>query len=234
MTNNIPNIKFFAFSILVSLVLSACTLEFNTAIQPDGSGELKVEFGLGPEEQVEAQSTAGSLENLCTSAQAFVRLPPGAQTYIEQRGEEIWCGVVAPFTDLNELTALLFDQPGVEVNQITFLEDRLIFDVTMDLSRRLEVGGEKYKAPEVTWEVTVPGTLVGHNADSFEGNTLAWVVRRGELRTMRAESVSSIPTGFFGTGLPVPLITLVSLPCLCLVVLISGGVVLFRRRRKTA
>ena len=58
MTKNIPNIKFFAFSILVSLVLSACTLEFNTTIQPDGSGELKVEFGLGPEEQVEAQSTA--------------------------------------------------------------------------------------------------------------------------------------------------------------------------------
>ena len=108
----------------------------------------------------------------------------------------------------------------------------MIFDVTVDISRKLEIQDQKYKAPDVAWQLTVPGTLVGHNADTFDGNTLTWVVRRGELRTMRAESVLSVPGSFFGTGLPISFITLVSLPCLCLVVLITGAVALFRRRRR--
>ena len=153
MTNFNPKPISLALSIIAALVLSACTLQFNTTIQENGSGELRVEFGLRPDEQAEAQSTVGSLDDLCALAQSLVRLPPGATTYVEQRGDERWCGTLTQFADLNELASLLIDQPGVLVNQITSLEDRFIFDVTVDLSRKLEIREQKYKAPDVVWQV---------------------------------------------------------------------------------
>ena len=89
-----------------------------------------------------------------------------------------------------------------------------------ELARDLEVLGEEFPAPDVVWHLTVPGTLVGHNADNFEGNTLTWIVQKGELRNMRAESVRELPGNLLGTDLPVSVLTLVSLPCLCLFVLV--------------
>ena len=232
MKNKANKLKFPGLLFLISLGVSACTLQFNTFVETDGSGELRAEFGLRPDEQTELEAIAPSLDSLCATPQAWVRLPPESQTYMEQRGEESWCGTIFPFADLNNLVALLVNQPGISVNQIVFLEDRFIFDVTIDLSRKLEIQDQKYVAPDVVWQLTVPGTLVGHNADTFEGNTLTWIVRRGELRTFRAESVLSLPSSFLGTGLPTSLITLIGLPCLCLLVLVGAGFAWWRMRKK--
>ncbi len=234
MNNNFRKLKYLGLLFLVTLGISACTIQFTTIVQPDGSGELRVEFGLRPDEQAELESIATSLDSLCTAPQDWVRVPSGSKTYVAQRGEEQWCGTSLPFANLNDLQALLVDQPGVLVNQIVFLEDRFIFDVTINVSRKLEIQGQKYVAPDVVWQLTVPGTLVGHNADTFEDNTLTWIVRRGELRTLRAESVLSIPSSLFGTGLPTSFITLIGLPCLCLLGLAGAGFAWWRLRKRKA
>lgn len=70
--------------------------------------------------------------------------------------------------------------------------------------------------------VSLPGTIVSHNADSVNGNTLTWAIDfDDEGRTLQA--VSDIG----GSGSSVPILGVVAL-----VAAVVLGVVLFLRRRR--
>ena len=227
--------KIIAIFFILGLALPACTIQITTTVQPDGSGELRTEIGISPEDQAELLEFGSSAEEFCNQTIAEDGdFPPGATTRVEVRGEDTWCVLAIPFASLDEYTRILTDEgEGITVNQLSLTENQFIYDLTLDLtSDESGFEGEEYFPLELLWQVEMPGQVGGNNADLVQGNTLIWVLEEGTLRTLRAESsLGRVPLG--GAGIPRLVIFLVAIACLCLLGLaLMGGLVFWLIRRR--
>ncbi len=141
-----------------------------------------------------------------------------------------------PFDNLDTLRGVLTPaSSAVAVNTLSLADERLIFDISLDLTRRAEIEGIKLTPLTISWVLEVPGQLTGHNADQVDGNTLTWEIEPGVFRTLRAESDlggGGAPAG----GLRGLAMRALAYTCLCGLGLgaLVGGVGYFLRRRKRA
>ncbi len=222
--------------ILAALALSACSLDVRNTIAPDGSGELIVEIGPEAGELDQLAALNLTLEQACNPAiSASLSLPPQTVYRLESPGEAPRCILSIPFVDLESLRGVLTSSlSSITVNVLSLSDERFIYDISMDLTRRPEIQELALPQTRVTWQLTPPGQLAGHNADRVDGDTLIWEVGPGEFRTLRAESTfgGGIPEG----GLRGLALRVFGYACLCGLgfAAFAGGAWYFVRRRKPA
>lgn len=212
--------------LLTALLLSSCTIQFNTTIEKDGSGSVAVEIGFS-ETDIEMldEFDGGTPEDFCEDMEdEGADIPEGATFEIEERGDEIWCVFTTPFDDIDELKDI-YEEMGMTVNELELVDGELIYDIDVDMS---DAGTDDLGIPgiDLLWVVTVPGSVGENNADSEDGKTLTWDLEDGGVINVNAESSSgglnSIWWWVIGIGLA----------CLCLLVLVGGGAGIFFYMRK--
>ena len=181
-------------------LLAAChKLDATTAIEPDGSGELRMEVGFSAEERATMENQNNNPQDFCNAAQ-----PPENVTVIEeQRGDETWCINIAAFGNLDDLRSMYEQRKGITINRLEISDGMFYYDITVDMSSE---DSSFSVLKEMTWSVVLPGTPVAHNADRADGNTLTWTpTPKSGIVNLLAESEA--PQGTFnfppcGSALP--------------------------------
>jgi hypothetical protein len=214
-------------SIMV-IFLTACNVRIATTIEESGAGQYGFEMGFTPGDQDALEDLDSSPEQFCQEMQTGGDLPPGASLTVEQRDEDIYCVMTQPFTSLTELRSLYSEGSGITVNALDIADNTLTYDIDMVMNEDDTTGAGFV---DMAWQVTVPGTVSKHNADSVNGNTLTWVLVPGESRNIHVES----SVGGLLDGNSIFYIVSVLCSCLCCLVLLAaagGGVYWFRQRSK--
>lgn len=224
-----------AGGILLAFLLGGCTIEYDTTIKGDQSGTVTEAIGLTQDEmnylnnQSSGSNTSGT-NGICAKlfSASSSSLPSNAVTRQEQKGNETWCYVDIKFANLDELKSF-YDDQNVTVNRLEVANDTFYYDVSISTSD--ESGLSNYPL-QMTWKVTMPGTVQSNNADSKSGSTLNWDMTNSTgMLNMQAESTlgSAINWIWWLVG---------GLFCLCLVVVVIVVVVvlvvLIRKKNKAS
>lgn len=217
---------FVAGIVLLAFVLAGCSMEYDTTIRSDSSGQMILSIGFTADE-MEMMSATTNSASFCQDmwADENTSFPPNTVIRQEQRGTETWCIAEMPFSDLQQLRSIYVNQ-GVTVNRLEVVDNILYYDLSLDLSDAGGLGS----SIQFAWRVTLPGRITSHNAQSVDGNTLIWNPRVGSLNRLQAESsVGMADWVWWLIG---------GLVCLCLiVVIVGGGIGLFfylRNKKKSA
>jgi hypothetical protein len=170
------------------LFLSGCNVNIATIVNPNGSGEVKTIYKLSKEDQKtftqSGLADAGKLcEGMATLSESF---PNQGTIKQEKHGSETWCVISQVFRSLEEMTPELSTQ-GFTVNTASMANGRFTFDAVMNTgvsSSDLNLG----MPIRLTFELTLPGKVIGHNADKVKNYTLIWELALGEDNMIYAES----------------------------------------------
>jgi len=224
-----PKTLLFALFILSALLLSACNINFITEFNNDGSGSYTQEIGLPSEELA---SFGMSADEFCD--EMAEDMPDGMSIRKETRNEkETWCIFESQFVSIDELKKL-YSETDTRINQIAIEDNKLIYDVVLDMS------GDDAGAMGITinanWTVKMPGKVIEHNATEQNGNTLVWKLAVGRENNIRA--VSEIGSGVsidLGDNWIINIVGGGLFLCLCCFVpLVIAGVAIFLIRKKKA
>jgi len=168
---------------LLMLVLVACDgtvagMEIKTNIRLDGSATTELNVGFLPSEDEESDDDAVDCGGVDGES------PPGTTVIRQQRGDEIWCVTTVPTNSVRELNDLFadFGEEIISIDCMHFVVTLFVYNADLftgaDLSDPGE-GGDGY----ILWEVTIPGEINSHNAQTQEGNTLSWVWSESSILT---------------------------------------------------
>ncbi len=222
-----------------ALLLAACTIQINTTVQSSGAGELRTEMGFNQADQEALSGIGASPEEFCADMQSEENLAEDVPVTVEERGDEVWCVVTVPFTNLDELRELYAGMGGITVNRLEMSGDQFFYDVDVEFAAE-EAEGMGALELSYHWQVTMPGAVAFHNAQQADGRTLTWEVGLGE--TINAMASSSLGGGGAGllpdaSGLgPIEwiLIGLAAFFCCGLLVVVVAVVVYFVMRGRKA
>jgi LppM domain len=150
----------------------------------------------------------------------------------EKHGSETWCVMSQSFNSLDEMRTNLNTQ-GLSINTLSMENGLFIFDATMNIgedSDEINVG----MSFAFTFELTLPGKAIRHNADKVDSYTLVWETGVGQVKQMHAESSLEGRSTDWLTLIQKPIVVL---PCigviiLVLVILIIGELGRGTRQRK--
>lgn len=163
--------------VLLALLASACTFQFSTTVNEDGTGKFVTEFGLTTDEISQLEAFGGeSFDDLCTEDEFASDGPEGATVVQEERGDEIWCVATLPFNDLSGLEEAYRDM-DVQINTLSMTEDEFVYDVTFNMGgEEGDLGALAAMGVELNmyWQVVTPGRVTEHNADEVDGDVLTW------------------------------------------------------------
>ncbi|MBN2387645.1 MAG: hypothetical protein JXB85_11550 [Anaerolineales bacterium] len=193
------------------LLLSGCSMAYNTEVNADGSGEFGLSLVYTEMEARELAEMADMpVDGLCQALSFESDLPANATIREEQRGNETWCTIAMPFADLDELDRWYSDV-GVEVNRLEIIDDRFYFDADVDMSGADEIGFMF----EAVFTLTLPGSAGANNATRQEGRTLIWELDTTRGNNLYAESaLGTFPWVYWLLGI---------MACLCLLVVVLGA-----------
>jgi hypothetical protein len=164
--------------VVLALLGSACTFQFTTTVNEDGTGKFVTEMGMTSDEMSQLEAFGGeSFDDICTVEEFGPTDTEGVTVEQEQRGDEIWCVATIPFNDLSGLVDS-YGEMDVQVNELSMTDDEFVYDVTFgfgddpdtDLSSLAAMGVEF----NLIWEVVTPGSVTEHNADEVNGDVLTW------------------------------------------------------------
>lgn len=166
-----------------TLLLGGCKFQASTQVQGNGRGELRSEVGFTAEERQNLEQQNPNSQDFCnTSGQSS----PGVTVSEERRGDETWCITTAGFKDLEQLRSLYLQKKGISVNRLEIAAGRFYYDIDIDTSSQ-DSNFSAFSA--ITWELTLPGAPLQHNATQADGRTLTWVISpRSGLAHLQAES----------------------------------------------
>lgn len=194
-------------ALLLAVVLSACKIEtnFGAEINADGSGVVILEAGMDDEAQgFFMEGIDDPFEDRACSDL------PGASTSEERRGDMTFWIVRVPVSDISDLSAIescddnsLLESFNVSVtaNQVT---------VTGSASAEDAFGPSDDFDPAVFEDsvsanvrITMPGSIINHNADSQNGNELTWrvPVLGGNLNIEASSDPTGTPASSGGGGM---------------------------------
>jgi hypothetical protein len=219
--------KFILIALLIAtaLLISACTVNLKTIINPDGSGEYITEVGFTDEDMNSLASMGySSLEAYCSSL--LEDMPPATEMTIDTRRDDTYCVLSLSFTNLSELSAYYEEESGVSVIQLEMVDQVLHYSVIVDSS-----GGDITAGQETNWILELPGTIQSHSADTVDGNTLTWVLAEGTSTHIQATS----KVGGFNRPGGTTTYLVIAGGCLCsllIAVICTVAIVLILRRRK--
>ncbi len=204
--------------LLLALALSACNLNFNTNVQANGSGNLRVEIGYTAEELEdwwdEPVSAMAFCEDIWYEERIAEDLPPGATLRVERRGAQIWCLVDVPFSNLRQLKDVYEDVLSMDVDRLEIVNETFYCDLTWDLEGLQDQSSYPIEA---VFRLTTPGAVSVTNADARAGRTLTWRLDENGRNIILATS-STQPSEWVWWLVG-------ALCCLCLGVLLTAGVV---------
>lgn len=170
------------------LFLTGCTVSIVTTVNPNGSGELKIIYKLSEEDKKNftqsGMTDAGKLcEGMVTMSESFSGQGTIKQ---EKHGSETWCVMGQAFGSLEEMTSKL-NTEGFTINTASIGNGRFVFDAVMNTgesSSELNVG----MPIGLTFELTLPGKVIRHNADKVKNYTLIWELALGQDNLIHVES----------------------------------------------
>lgn len=194
-----------------------------TVINREQFAEIEEMFG-GMMETGESVAPQDPCEEMLAEDMSTDELPPGAVVEPIDDGE--WCGALAtiPFADLDEFAELSAefsesseddDSMGLGAPSIVKTDGGYRFEVTGLALSDEEAGlGEDAGMGELTemferlladmrisYDVTLPGNPIEHNADAVAGNRFQWTLEWGDTRTeLFAETGPGEPDGGSDTG----------------------------------
>jgi len=217
------------------LFLTGCTVSIAATVNPNGSGEVKFIYKLSKDDQslLSQGGQGGDASKLCEGMATMSESVPGQGSIKQEKhGSETWCVISQAFGSLEEMRTSL-DQQGLSMNTLSIANGRFVFDASIntsgsssDLNGALPVG--------FTFELTLPGKAISHNADKVESYTLIWEMGIGQVKQMHAES------GVEGRSIdwmemiqkPVVVLPCIGIIILVLAVLIIGELTRGSRPRK--
>lgn len=202
---------------LLALVATACKIEtnFGAIINADGSGTIVGEVGMDEEAQTFLLSGGTDPFEGNDLAECV-----GARMRQEQRGDLKFWIIECDVTDISQFETTL------TATENTFLQS---FDITVTdnlvsvhgvASAEETLGDQATEFDPAMFEdsisahlnITMPGRITGHNADSQDGNTLTWVipVLGGTLDVSATSDPTGTPASGGGSGgFPIWLIVLI-------------------------
>ena len=224
----------FVLMLAACLFLTGCTVSIVTTVNPNGSGELKIIYKLSEEDKKNftqsGMTDAGKLcEGMVTMSESFSGQGTIKQ---EKHGSETWCVMSQAFGSLEEMTSKL-NTEGFTINTASIGNGRFVFDAVMNTgvsSSELNVG----MPIGLTFELTLPGKAIRHNADKVKNYTLIWELGLGQVKQIHAESGLEGRSTDWLALIQKPLVIL---PCigfviLLLAILIIGELTRGSRQRK--
>lgn len=205
---------------LAVLFLTSCRVVVETAIGPDGSGELRSSVVFSAQEKAGfAAKPENASKSICDNLRE--NAPADAAVTEETQGDETFCVTTRTFHNLDELRKLYGGMSQVTVNQLQFDLGTFTLDVDVDLSSANDAKGVAQE-----WRLTAPGQIGANNADRVEGQTLIWTVAPGARTHLRAQSQAGLNPATLGSSGALILTGV-------LVLLLAGGVIaLLLARRK--
>jgi len=217
------------------LFLTGCTVSIAATVNPNGSGDLKMIYKLSEDDQKTfSQSGMADASKLCEGMATMSEGVPGqGSIQQEKHGSETWCVMGQSFSSLEELRANLNTQ-GFSVNTLSIENGRFIFNATMDTgdsSGELNVG----LPIGFTFELTLPGKAIRHNADQVKSYTLIWEMGLGQVKQIHAESGLEGRSTDWLALIQKPLVILpcIGIVILMLVILIIGELTRGSRKEKS-
>ncbi|HSM01730.1 MAG TPA: hypothetical protein VK960_04705 [Acidimicrobiia bacterium] len=195
---------------LLALVTMACRIEtnFGVVINADGSGLIVAEVGMDETAQQLLGDQMGDPFGDSDLSQV-----PNAVQRTETRGDFMFWVLEVPVDDVTQVeNEVIGDENSpltgfdVEVTD-TLVSVRASATASEAMGEDLE-GFDPAALEEAlsfTVQITMPGRITSHNADSREGNTLIWRVPLfgGGPLDVQAQSDPSQPAGGGGGGIPV-------------------------------
>jgi hypothetical protein len=213
----------FILLLAASLFLTGCTISIAASVNPNGSGELKMIYKLSEEDQKTfTQSGMADASKLCEGMATMSEGSPGqGSIQQEKHGSETWCVIGQPFASLEEMHSNLNTQ-GFTVNTLSIENGRFIFDAAINTGNSSDVMSVGMPI-DITFELTLPGKAIRHNADKVKSYTLVWDTNLGQVKQMYAESgLEGRSTDWLGL-LQKPLVIM---PCIGVVILALIGLII--------
>lgn len=172
------------------LFLSGCTVSIVTTVNPNGTGKLDFIYKLSEDDQQTfTQSGMTDADKLCEGMATMSEGFQGQGTIKEEKhGRETWCVISEAFGSLEEMRTKL-DAQGFTINTANIANGRFIFDAVMNTSDSSGSDELNIGLPiALTYELTLPGKAIRHNADKVKGHTLIWEMGLGQVKPIYAES----------------------------------------------
>jgi hypothetical protein len=176
----------------LALATTACKVEVNAelTVNADKTGAFAIEFGMDDEVITTlSEMSEGEFDPGALLEDFDVEDTPGATVTTERRGDMNFTIISAPVDDLTGSDVLAAGTPleGIsETGSITFTEEKVTIRASAPASSLMgdmEGGDMEGISPamlapfiEINLRVTMPGTILDHNADSVDGSTLTWRV----------------------------------------------------------
>jgi hypothetical protein len=196
---------------LVALATAACKIEtnFGAVINADGSGRIIAEIGMDDEAQgFFMQDVDDPFED-----QDLADLP-GATTRTERRGDMTFWIVEAEVDDIMAFQGDIVGDEASMLDSFTItITDELVTVRGTASAEDAFGGGEGFdqqlfeESITANIRITMPGSIISHNADSRSGNELTWRVPvMGGTLDIQAQSDPTGTPASAGGGIPIWLI----------------------------
>jgi len=220
--------------LVAGLFLTGCTVSIVTTVNPNGSGELEFIYKLNEDDKKTfTQSGMTDASKLCEGMATMSEGVPGQGTIQQEKhGSETWCVMSETFGSLEEMRSKLGTE-GFTVHTASIDNGRFTFDAAMNVgesSDELSMG----MPFGLTFELTLPGKAIRHNADKVNSYTLIWEMGLGQEKSIYAESgLEGRRTDWLALlQKPVVVLPCIGFVILVLVILIVGEMTRGSRQRK--
>jgi len=171
------------FIALISFLMLACSMIYDTTINEDGSGTFSIEIKFSDEEVElvapmlsDFGSEIESPQDICDFITTELSIGFRADTDFIVDDSNYSCVITFEYNDLEELEHL-YSEIEVVAYDLEFNDDGfLVYDIEFNLDQEIDAGLEDYGIDltlEYLWQVTSPYKIVEHNADSISGKTVS-------------------------------------------------------------
>jgi len=231
----------FAAFVILSLVLTACSISITTKVNADGSGELGFAYKFTEDDLSQLGTMGLAADTICTDLQSQGGSMPEDFVFMQEKhGDETWCVGSKEFANLEDLTSEISGE-GFTVSKMEISGDQFVFDAVADMSST-DTGGMPLSIT-INYDLTAPGKINedNSNADTYDGNTATWNLTLGGSKSMHLESSTKGGGGGGGIslggdskvlGVPRLLAVVIGLCCCLLVIIVIVVVVFLVMKRK--
>ena len=223
-----------AVFVIVSMLLTACSISIITKVNADGTGELGFAYKFTKDDLSALSGYGMSGDTICTDmqTQGSGTMPEDFVFKQEKHGDETWCVGAKKFDNLDDLKTEISGE-GFTINTMEINDGKFVFDAVADMSSTDTT--EMPLSITINYDLTAPGKIDKVKSDKeakdlvkIDGNTMSWTLSLSKSTSMHLESsTTGGGGGGGGGGFSFKWWYGAILACCCLLILIIVGVVVF-------
>ncbi len=172
------------FAVIGLILLAGCDVDVaginvTTTVEADGSGHWVIEAGFIQDKESDTELDCGSDTS---------DMPPGSSVRQENRGDEVWCIIEIPFTDVAGLHAAyegLFGD-AIQIHCLDYSGAQLIYDVELILEEPL--------GTSVPWRVEAPGLIESNNGSESNASSVTWFITQSTRMRINTDGGDLCPS----------------------------------------